>query len=77
MQVVLHDVGNETITPVAEKRVLLKLADPVCIQMATTVGMPQRCKEEKLEDRDRKRDRERQRGREMSYLMTLSIVEVI
>jgi hypothetical protein len=63
VQVVLHDVGSEIITPVAEKHVLLQLADPVCIQMATAVGMPQRCKEEKLEDRDRKR--ERQRGREV------------
>lgn len=63
MQVVLHDVGSETITPVAEKHVILKLADPVCIQMATAVGIPQRCKEEKLEDRDRKRERETKRER--------------
>jgi hypothetical protein len=26
--------------------------------MATAVGMPQRCKEAKLEDRDRKKDKE-------------------
>jgi hypothetical protein len=31
------------------KDVLIKAADPVCIQMATAVGMPLRYKEEKLE----------------------------
>jgi len=59
MQVISHDVGSETITPVAEKHVLLKLAYPVCIQMATAVGMTQRFKEEKLEDRERHKEREK------------------
>lgn len=53
-------MGSETITPVAEKHVLLKLADAVCTQMATVAGMPQRFKEEKLEDRERKRERDKE-----------------
>jgi hypothetical protein len=64
MQVVLHYVGSETITQVAEKHALLKLADHMCIQ---AVRMPQRCKEEKLEDRDRKRDRETKRTRSVLF----------
>ena len=60
-------MGSENITPVAEKHVLLKLADHVCIQMATAVGMPQRCKEEKLEDRDRKRERQTKRERSVLF----------
>jgi len=67
MRVVLHDVGSETITPVSEIHVLLKLADSVCLQMATAVGMPQRFKEEKLEDRDRKREGESKRKRSVLF----------
>jgi hypothetical protein len=61
-------VGSEIIIPVAEKHVLLKLADSVCTQMATAVGIPQRCKEEKLEDTDRK-ERERETKRERSIIL--------
>jgi hypothetical protein len=49
-----HD-GDES-----PRDVLIKSADPVCIQMATVFGMPLRYKEEKLEDGERKRERDKE-----------------